>query len=114
MTFFWPAQSTGTHLPSESYVAIPLLSLSSQLWFTPLLDNAEFLVLYPRIWLCQRPQPGSGTGQGHSSWPTCSLPAHRRVFLQEAGGWPVLGALGERTQWQLFPIWKWKGSDLSP
>ena len=114
MTIFWPAQSTGSHLPSKSYVAIPLLSLSSQLWFTPLLDNAEVFVLRPRIWLCQHPQPGSGTGQGHSIWPTCSLAASRRVFLQEAGGWPVLAALGEWTRWQLFPIWKWKDSDLNP
>lgn len=47
-------------------VAIPLLHLSSQLWFTP---SLSFFVLCPRIQPCQHPRPGSGTGQGHHAGP---------------------------------------------
>lgn len=92
-------------------MAIPLLHLSSQLWFTPSLSFFCPLSQDPAM---SAPAARLRDRTGSQRWPTCSLPAHRRVFLQEAGGWPVQEALGERTEWQLFPIWKRKGCDLSP
>lgn len=87
MTFFWPAQSTGIHLPSNSYVTIPLAkSLKPAVVYTLAYQTLSFLSSIPGFGCVSTRSQAQGQGRVTAAGPPVASRLTEGCFCRKLEG----------------------------